>query len=241
MAADQGDFEIHGIEPGVYFLKSKLRPIYSEFILLHELTHVALGKKSPDLLGRGLEEGFAELLGAMFLSSKVLGENISRNLFIYNRLSFGFNHFWEMYLDYTRMANHIFNTIGIKGVVEIINSGRDEVKKVENALLLGKKNILKKYHKGNFDAKTKHIIDDVTLNFGRNLVVSPGAKYISSFVKKGMTMNEICTLAKVDLKKGKELLKELQTKIYICQFRDDDVTCTFNDCDFISKHLRYEI
>src|SRR6266700_4778460 len=119
------------MEPGIYFPESRLRPFYSEFLLSHELIHVILGKISPNLLARGLEEGIAKLIGALYLSNQILGKDLTINLFIYNRLSYRHQQFWELYMDATRQAKFLYQRFGLQGIVELMKSGREKLKKVE--------------------------------------------------------------------------------------------------------------
>lgn len=133
--ADKSDAEKYNMRSGIYFPKKCLRPFYSEFLLLHELIHVILGKMDPYLLARGLEEGLAELIGAMYLSSRILGDALTINLFIYNRLSSDYQRFWELYLDATRQATLLHQRFGLQSMFTLLNRGRSGLKQVEDYCL----------------------------------------------------------------------------------------------------------
>src|SRR5438034_7923394 len=135
IAADEDDRQQHGIAPGLYFLREKLRPFHSRFLLLHELVHTVLGIRSPFDFGRGLEEGIAEVLGGFYLSWMVLGKELTTKLFIYNRLSYPHKQFWDLYLDYTRQAAFIYLNFGLEGLISLLRGGRQAVKRVETQCL----------------------------------------------------------------------------------------------------------
>src|SRR5215216_2017318 len=168
IAADEDDYRQHGILPGLYFLRARLRPFYSRFLLLHEIIHTVLGTRSPLIFGRGLEEGLAEIIGSLFLSSKVLGKQLTTDLFIYNRLSYGYNQFWELYLDYTRQAAYLYLQHGMDGLVAILNGGRESIKEIENKCL---RNNLKNIElpKGAWDEDVSDLVNYLLFAFGRNL------------------------------------------------------------------------
>lgn len=245
--ADQGDLDLYNIKPGVYFAQNNLRPFYSEFLLGHELIHVVLGKINPNLSARGLEEGLAELVGAMYLASKILGKNLATNLFIYNRLSYGQQQFWELYMDVTRQATLLYHRFGLLGVVHLMNSGREKLKEVENYCLRMEFDQID-LPKGQFDEDLTDLSDFLSLAFSRNLVVSPLAKYLSRFVRPNITIADILTEAHVDREAGMKAIKELKRRVYLASFLDDsdNFDAEFikrTDCDRLSKGplIRYEI
>lgn len=245
--ADQGDFEFYNIKPSIYFAQNNLRPFYSEFLLGHELVHVILGKINPNLSARGLEEGLAELIGAMYLSSRILGKELTTNLFIYNRLSYGQQQFWELYMDVTRQATMLYHRFGLQGVVHLMNSGREKLKEVENYCLRMEFDQID-LPTGQFDRDLTDISDFLSLAFSRNLVVSPLAKYLSRFVRSNSTIADVLTEANVDREAGMRAIKELKRRVYLTSFLDDsdDFGAEYirrTDCDRLCKGplIRYEI
>lgn len=245
--ADLEDYNLYGIKPGVYFVKNYLRPFYSEHLLLHELIHVALSENNPKFSARGLEEGFAELIGAMFLSSKILGKELTTNLFIYNRLGHGQQQFWELYMDVTRQATLLYHRFGLQGIVSLINSGREKLKEVENYCLQMEFDHID-LPKGQTDDDLTDISDFLTLAFSRNLVVSPLAKYLSRFVRPDCTIAELLKEANVDQEAGTKALMELKRRVYLVSFLDtsDDLGTEFihrTDCNWLSEGalIRYEV
>lgn len=245
--ADQEDYNLYGIKPGVYFAENHLRPFYSEYLLFHELIHVALSKNNPEFSARGLEEGLAELIGAMYLSSKILGKELTTNLFIYNRLGYGQQSFWELYMDVTRQASMLYNRFGLQGIVHLVNSGRKKLKEVENSCLhMNFEHIY--LPKGQPDNDLTDIADFLTMAFSRSLVVSPLAKYLTHFVRPHSSIEEILQEANVDQEAGKRALIELKRRVYLVSFLDtsDNFDAEFihrTDCDWLSEGalIRYEV
>lgn len=240
LTTDKGDEEKHGIEPGIYFPRNALRPFYSKFILLHELIHIVVGQKSPNLLGRGLEEGLAEILGSIFLSTRILGRDLTKNLFTYNRLSFGQSQFWELYLDYTRAALLLYHQFGLDGLTALLDGGREKIKEVEAKCLSGADISLPK---GRWDNEMTHLLNHLILGFSRNLVVSPLARYIMPYVKAGFTSFEILSESNADLEQGQNALRELQERILAAVLRSDGATVSSSDCIFLDREgiVRYEV
>jgi hypothetical protein len=240
--ADEGDYETHGITPGLYFPKSDVIPFYSEFLLVHELIHTVLGKHSPYLIARGLEEGLAELIGSMFLSSKILGKEITTNLFIYNRLGYGFNQFWELYLDATRQATFLHQRFGLQSLLSILNEGRGRVKEVENFCLRMEFDKINLPY-SEIDPELSKLSDYISLAFGRNFVVSPLAKYLTRFIHPGDKVTDILKKATVDVSAGKKSIYELQDRVLLLALSADQAEVTWSDCELYSEGpvLRYDI
>lgn len=242
LTTDEGDYQDHGITPGLHFLKDRLRPFYSQFLLLHEMLHSILGSRSPLLFGRGLEEGLAEIVGSIYLSSKVLGRELTKNIFIYNRLSYGHNQFWEIYLDYTRQAAHLYHRFGLEGLLALINGGREKIKEVEDKCLRDQLTSIE-LPSGGWDSEVTDLINFLTMSFGRNLVVSPLAKYLSPYVERAKTVVEIVTQAGVELEAGRKALEELQNRIVVAVLREDRAVISLSDTLLLSPGaiIRYEI
>jgi hypothetical protein len=240
ITADEDDYQKHGIKPGLYFLRSRVRPVYSRYLLLHEMIHTVFGLKSPLLFGRGLEEGVAEIVGAFYLSPKILDKQLTINLFTYNRLNYGHNQFWDLYLDYTRQAAFLYQQFGMDGLVTLLNNGRELVKDVEDKCL---RNSLKSIDlpKGRWDDDLSDLVNRLLLTFVRNLVVSPLAYYLFPFIAPGKTSIEILTEAGVEHDAGHRALQELQTRIMSTVFREDGAVVTLSDTALLKDVLRYDI
>lgn len=246
-SADEGDREKYRMRPGIYFLEKSLRPFYSEFLLMHELIHSVLGKTDPYLLARGLEEGLAELIGSMYLSSRILGNELTVNLFIYNRLSSDYQRFWELYMDATRQATLLHQRFGLQSLFMLLNRGRTGLKEVEDCCLLMDFEKIK-LPRSAPDPGLTDITDFLALAFNRNLVVSPLARYLSRYVRAGYTLAQILRQAGVDKDAGMSALLELENKVSLASYSYEgaepgNAIVNWTDCDrsSIGSTLRYDI
>jgi hypothetical protein len=242
VTTDKGDFDEHGIMPGIHFREERLRPFLSPFILLHEMIHSFLGIRSPEAFGRGLEEGLAEVVGSLFLSSRILGENLTRNLFVYNRLSSTYSQFWELYLDYARQATFLYDRFGLKGLAALLDEGRGKIKDIEILCFRGELDSIQ-LPEGDWDVSFSRLLHSVVLAFPRALFVSPMAKYLLPFASSGKTVRELIKEANVDYEEGLEALRELQDRIVGIVLRNDRVVISFSDSELLSRDsmVRYEI
>jgi len=238
--ADMGDFEQYGIKPGIYFPKNQLRPIYSRYLLLHEIIHYVLGLSHPEQMGRGLEEGICEVLGSILLSKKYFGSNLTRNLFIYNRLSSDINQFWELYLDYTRHAVVLYQRFGLEGVINLVREGRPAIKKIE-AQILGEGKITFPFSAGEAKPEIEQLMTQLTFFYGRHLCVSPLAFLIHQFVKPGATIEEIANHIGLTTDACRKAIMELQDQICVSVLRPDGIVVSFSDTPmlFDAKAIRY--
>lgn len=241
IATDQDDLSQHGITPGIYMVRSKLRPFYSQHLLCHELIHPVAAFRNPALLGRGLEEGLAELVGGMFLSMQVLGPQVARQVFVQNRLWYGASQFWDLYLDYTRQASYLYQRFGLVGLAELLRRGRDGIKEVELALLTNRFDLIE-LPSGGWDLALDELVASTTQAFCRNLVVSPLAKYLLPYVVAGRPATDILREAGVAEEQGMAALQELQERVVVSVLSDSGVV-TLSDAPLLSSAgiIRYEL
>lgn len=241
LATDDDDLQQHGIRPGLYFVRHHLRPVYSRSLLLHEMIHPLAAQPNPFLLGRGLEEGLAELVGSMYLSAKILGRELANNIFRYTRLKYGFDQFWDLYLDYTRQAAYLYDRFGLDGIAAVLRGGRKRIKEVEGLLLRGRLEDLD-LPAGNWDDDLTNIANSTTMTFCRNLVVSPLAKYLLPFVVKGKSISEILKTANAERDEGTAAIRELQSRVVLAVVTDD-LKISLSDAELLAggSLVRYEI
>ena len=242
MAADRGDQLVHGVAPGLYFLRRSLRPFYSEYLVFHEIIHVVLGIKDPQLLGRGLEEGIAEVLGAVNISRTILGKELTTNLFIYNRLGDDYDMFWEQYLDATRTAGLLYERYGLEGLYSILGGGRKRVKDIEFKLLSGKSQELD-LPSGDILSEDIELVDSVFHVYPRATVVSPLARHIARYAQAGLTVREVMTMANVTLDDGLAALDELAQDTTSLGLRKDRSVIPWSDSVMYSmaNAIRYRL
>lgn len=241
LTADEGDHQAHGIEPGVYYLRSGLKPFYSHFLLCHEAIHFVLGERSPDLIARSLEEGIAEVLGAMYLSSEILGRDVTRNLFIYNRLSSDYDLFWEQYLDATRQAVLLLQEYGISGLADLLCAGRDAVKRAEDLLFSDRVQGLELNRGEAAPAFLLSLAWSLTMAYPRATIVSPAAVLVAPHAYPGSTVREIAQAARMSTDLCLEALHELADRVCLLNLRRDDVSVLWSDAPRRVETLRYEL
>jgi hypothetical protein len=239
-APDKADQENFGIEPGVYLLEGELSPYYSELTLTHELVHAVIGIANPYLLGRGLEEGIAELVGTLYIGLQLYSPRIVYNVFKHTRLGSRSSQSNTLYLDYTRQAFLIYRHFGLNGIAQLIQKGREAIKEIE-ALCLSDNIDAISLATGNWNEQLTRLGEKLLLGFIPNLVVSPLAAYIAEFVNPERTVEEIAIAARVDIDSAQEALEELQHRTFTILL--DKGKITYSDLSFITRtdSFRYEV
>lgn len=236
LAPDRADEEMYNIPQGIYFLRRSLAPYYSAYVLPHEIIHSIIGKPNPYLLGRGLEEGIADLLGSIYGGFNVLGERVTKNLTIYSRLSHT-DPIWALYSDYLRQAAYIYRKYGLNGIRELTLGGREKIKQVEKEIITGNLNF--DLHPGNWNKNFDELQDFLLSLYIKNLIVSPLAKYIAPHLSIGTDVSSFLKDHNIDKKAGNDAIYELQRNIFILLINDKEVIDYYDE--WISNSLRYRI
>ena len=234
--ADKNDEKRYGIPFGIYVKRPAVIPIYTSYVIAHELIHVSIGLADATGIARGLEEGLADLFGSIFLFSKSVGFELARNLLIYNRFPFPATPFWDVYLDNLRMAGALYRYYGLDGVKDLLRSGRSAIRQAEASIHRGHISNLG-LAKGHWDPDVDQLVD-LLFTYPRNHVVSPLAKYLSQFLEVGASISEKLETLGIDQPSGMEAAKELQTKLFLIVIRDDEVASS--ELPSIGHLLRYD-
>ncbi len=234
MCLDPGDQIAFGVQPGLYFLKGSLCPIRSRQRLLHELIHWHFGTVSPDLLERSLEEGFCELLGAIYLSKEILGRPLTENLFLQGHHS--------RYLDDIRQAVCVLNLVDWDGLFRIAQNGREALETIEQALWLGDFDRIRQYRQHDH-AELHELPNSLCSVRSRNATCGPLAKYISLHTHAGDSVREIASRTGIEPTYVQKALSELQDDHGLAVLRTDKAVVTFSQCEALSSPLalRYAI
>jgi hypothetical protein len=233
LTADAGDQQKYGVSPGLYIARDKMRPFYTEALVCHELIHVALGEKSPELMGRGLEEGIAELLGSIVIAYHQLGpdpvfwiETFTRNTSVYDL-------FWEHYNDFLRMAYLLYTKWGLDGLLALVAQGREAIKEVERTLIRGGAGEIPSPGDGatEIPGDLAALIERVILGFPRSMVVSPVARVVADHCFPGRSVKEIAAATGFEEATTVEAVKELAESAVVLGRRADGFVVTSSDLD----------
>lgn len=241
LSPDKSDSAKYGIEPGLYFRKSRLAPIQSSLTLAHELTHQLIGRTAPELLARGLEEGLCDFYGLCLVGSRKWGNNTVRNFFVHRRLKFS-KHVqrFKLYMDYFRQATYLYNTFGTEGLIALIKGGRRRIKEVERMCINMELDQID-LPKGGWDEAFYAFVNHIALCFPENEVVSPLAFYLAQEIREGDDFSHLIKRCGAQEMEGVAALKELQNRIYGIFYDDDRIE--YSDMSTILKEssFRYEI
>lgn len=222
LVVDTEDEREYGIKQGVYFLGSSVRPYYTKFIFLHELLHVIFGRQDPDRVAHGLEEGLCDLLGSIWLASEIIGPELTRKLFVLNRLSSSYNPFWERYLDSARQAFWYATSNGFDSLINLARGGRASFYEVERDISqeLAINSLLGVPDR---DLRFLRFAASLLLSYPRAYVCSAHALLFAEQVQSGYTVREISTRAKLSPSLGLAAARELRDELGLLFLRKDEV------------------
>lgn len=226
IACDEGDLHEFGIPPGLY-IGPGFRPFYTEFIVFHEVVHVYLGSLSPQEFAGRLEEGWAEVLGAGWLSLQFMPPDLVLNLFVLNRLSSQYAGQWERYLDATRQVWALVQRFGFQQIVEWTMQGRPKLSDLEAKIMQG---LGREWHPstGRIPPDLGALLSAVCDTYPRSLVCSPAAFLAAPHAHAGATVREIAASAGMSQKLTIEALEELQDALGLLALRPDRSVVPFS-------------
>ncbi|MUL40944.1 hypothetical protein FZ103_07045 [Streptomonospora sp. PA3] len=244
LTADAGDQRKYGVAPGVYLRRAAVRPLYSEALVCHELIHVALGHQDPDLMGRGLEEGIAELVGSIMLSGRQVGVVPTYWIEVFNRRNHVYDTVWEHYNEFLRMTYMLYRRIGIDGLMSLVAAGRGRIKEVERDIVRGV-DAVPDIETGWFDfgPEFDRIAERLVMGFPRSMVVSPVARVVADHAQPGTTVREIAAATGLEEEAVSEAVRELTEEATVIGRRADGLVVTSSDLDIYlpAGMLRYRL
>jgi hypothetical protein len=240
LTIDLNDKKSFGIQPGIYMRYDDMLPFYSESLLAHELIHWVISQPNPSILARGLEEGICDLIGTIYLTSKLLGAESAKNIFIHERLYVGkFNQFWENYLEASRQGAVIYFQRGLNGLFELIAKGRSAIRQAEANLITGNINLDKAKNKKD---EMSDLILYLLFSYPRYLAVSPLAKFISEYVETGLSYEEISNNSHIPKPLVQQALIGLEEDFFLLLLDRKGQRVKYSGLsDTIRKVLRYKI
>lgn len=131
VSLDSSDALHFGLPRGIHVALRGLLPLMAEMAVGHVLVHAALGAKSPEMLGRGLEEGACEVLGAWHATSPLLGLETCERVHVATRVTPSPPPHRKDMLAWTRAAAFLLARGGVAGLAALVREGRGAVKRVE--------------------------------------------------------------------------------------------------------------
>lgn len=219
LAIDSEDTAEFGIPQGIYFQRSHLTPYYSQFIALHEMLHVLLGCQDPTRNAHGLEEGLSDVLGSIWLAHQILGRDLTRRLFVLNRLSSDYNPFWERYLDTARQAFALILAHGLDWVLQLLRGGRSELYKVEEFLLRAPRTTVRADLRDEFTSLAWELL----FTYPRSFVCSPAAFLFAGEAQSGLTVREVAVRAGLSPEIAGRAARELRDDHGVVFLRKDEL------------------
>ena len=242
LSPDESDEIKYNIKKGIYFRKDKLLPVQSSLTLAHEMVHCVIGEKGSHLLARGIEEGICEFIGSFYCGYRLFKSDVILNQFIYKRLKYNHNsQKFKLYMSYFRSAYLLYTKLGLNGLVHLINSGREEIKKAEVLIAnneLYKLNIpIKPIYDDNFTTLASYI----ALGFPEEEVIGPLSYWLSQNLLNIKDAKQVIIDLNIDLENGKEALEELESRLFAILL--DNYKIEYSDVEtlLLSKSYRYEI
>jgi hypothetical protein len=207
-APDREDQENFGIEPGVYFRRDRLRPLYSEALFAHEVVHTVTGRVDPEIYAMGLEEGIAEILGTCYGGLAVLHDATLRNILVHGRHGAQRDKLWSVYLDHTRQAALLYREFGIDGLITLVRGGRAAIHDAEQAIMAGRHRELP-LARGGWDERTTALVDFACNAYLPSHVFAPLECLLALHARQGRTIEDICAEAGVAFDAGAPVLERL--------------------------------
>lgn len=242
---DSTDEISYGIKPGVYFREDETGPIYSEYVLAHELIHHYAGQTHTELLGRGLEDGFAELIGSLYLGYLFLGPLITKQLYRTTMLEPNLDSFWEIYVDYTRLALTALREFGLQFLMDMIGKGRKAIKELELKMLMNSNWLDSKPHAGTHLSKQESdffSFANHTVNCHlRTMMVDPIDMIIAPLSMPGETVSSLSKLIDAPHSAVRRSFDRLQSRVFVVLHQDGEIHAS--DGQMLNKAgvIRYKI
>lgn len=242
LTLDAGDYEVHGVEPGIYIRAETYSPIFIQPLILHEFIHLTFGERHPMMLCRGLEEGICEFIGSLYMGAQAIGWKAAVNSFVYSRLRSQQPEIWSLYLQMTRQAYVLYRHYGWAGLSQIIREGRQILKEVERSLWCGQYEALP-LERGDWDDTLSRKSEWLLDIFSRQMSLSPGAYLIRPAALIGTSAREISSQFDLPIDFVMEKLNELSSHTRILTLRADQSVIAFSDAGkiFAPYEIRYRL
>ena len=242
MTYDRSDERNYGIRPGVAVKKNSIRPLYTIGLFAHELIHVAIGRFDRPFLARGLEEGFADLIGGVELASAVVPKNVTEQVVLTSRLRYDRNQLGRLYRDgliqISGLAIEVGDDVLLDYVVAANQKGRDVIKELEGKA--GMPNMVSVAQNVSGKNSLRRFAQRF-LSMSPDLVVSPTAFLVGLEGKIGDSIENISDQLELSKNVVEDAFKEMQSRAFLTVVFEGKV-CT-NEAPFYDtlNQFRYEV
>ncbi|HEX5376587.1 MAG TPA: hypothetical protein VFW48_10575 [Solirubrobacterales bacterium] len=243
MNLDVSDRRAYGVDVGVYVCEDLMMPLYTPFLIAHELVHAICGQKDSDFLARGLEDGLGDAFGSLYLARTLLDPHCCERMLLNSRIIFPQNQFWSIYSDGLQQALLVHELLGIDGLIDTLREanreGRGVIKSLEERLLTGDFDLLRRPR-----SETDAELMDFTHRYraaARNLVVSPLAFFLAHEVRQGASCSRLLKQLEVSEPEGRKALEELQDRVFLVFVDKDEIWADETKVNLATGSLRYEI
>lgn len=242
IAPDSSDNKKYGIPMGIYFDTNKLSNLQSQLLLAHEIIHIASSRSGTELLARGLEEGLCEFLGSIYCSMKLSNKEVTINYLKFRRLKYNNpSQNGRLYTDYLRMAYLLYLKVGINGLVNIINSGRDAIKRIELLMVNNMIDSIPVSETPTFDKELTDLAGFILLSIPENLVISPLSYYIIKNFDGETEIKQLLENLKIDNLEGRKCLEEIEKRIFGLIVSENAIEYSDIKTIALSDCLKYEL
>jgi hypothetical protein len=213
LAADLGDYKNHGIKPGLYFLRSELRPVIVDYLIAHEAVHAFLGRISPYESCDFFEEGVADLLSVFGCIRSFYTPELAANLYRLYRITSASGMLWDSYVDGSRQALAATLTIGLDGLIAEMRKGRTSLRE-----LVSKP---ERYdHLTRDVGELEQLAISLLLRYPRSFVVSAQAYLLALELQDGISVSEAAAASGMSVELAHEALEELDNRAMVTRRRD---------------------
>jgi hypothetical protein len=243
MNLDVSDKRAYGVDVGVYVRRELLMPVYTDFLLCHELVHAICGRRDSEYLARGLEDGLGDVFGGLILAPNVLSSNDCHRMLMSSRALFPQSQFWMIYSDNLHLALMLHDLVGIQGIEDALKSanrqGRGAIKLLERQLLtLAGSDLARDGARYSTEVQR---FTRVYRSMPRSLVVSPLAYYLAEHLRLGMTTPALFNDLAIDKEEGQHALRELQERVFLVFVDKGEIWADETKVNLENHCLRYEV
>jgi len=217
VSLDRADARAWRQPPGIYLRRRWLLPWITELTLGHVLVHNMLGARSPEALGRGLEEGLAEVIGGLYAAGRVAGADPIDDTFRALRITPTLSRARAEHLQAVRACARLHRQIGLNGLLHLVAVGRAAIKETERRLALGAPPGAREPLDLKLDSRLEHLLGAPA----RPLSVPPLEYLVATELQVGVTLDETARRLALDAPSLHEAARSLAKRTYLTIIGDE--------------------